>query len=70
MKPINQSLEKQMTPTESQLITHAKNNQAVLQAMSSRLARMESRLTQLMLFQGMQTDGRSQLATRESFHVA
>ena len=58
-----------MTQTESQLLNHAINSANNLQAMASRLARMESRLTQLMLFQGMQTDGRTQLNTREMNHV-
>lgn len=58
-----------MTQTETQLINHALSSAKALQSMANRLARMESRLTQLMLFQGMQTDGRTQLNTREMHHV-
>lgn len=58
-----------MTQLESQLLNHAVSSAKTLQALITRLARMESRLTQLMLFQGMQTDGRSHLSTRGINHV-
>lgn len=59
-----------MTQLESQLLNHAVSSAKALQSLTNRLARLESRLTQLMLFQGMQTDGRSPLSTREINNVA
>lgn len=57
------------TTNEAQTAAQQKNNTATLNAMSARLARIESRLTQLMLFQGMQTDGRSQIVARGGCNV-
>jgi len=58
-----------MTQIESQLLSHALNQTQTLQLITNRMARIEARLMQLMLHQGMQSDGRSQIKPRETCDV-
>lgn len=57
------------TPTPTEIKRAIDNNTRLLTELLNRSARTETRLTQLMLFEGMQSDGRQSLTPRGSSHV-
>ena len=57
------------TPALTQIKQATDNNTRLLTELLNRAARTETRLTQLMLFEGMQSDGRQSLTPRGPAYV-
>jgi len=56
-------------PTLNEIKSAIADNKRLLTELLNRSARTETRLTQLMIFEGMQSDGRTAIQPRSQAHV-
>lgn len=56
-------------PTLNEIKSAIADNKRLLTELLNRSARTETRLTQLMIFEGMQSDGRTTIQPRSQAHV-